>query len=600
MPAEIQVVEPKSPSRRSHSHKNKHKHKNKHNAHRMNNKEQEKQQAKEAAQNDSVINENMNNGMVNVSVESGATANGNIMQEAVMTPEAATVCVSCDKDELLEAPIPNTPTPSCEDLEEEMGGASKVTVTRVDEKKLVEDVIVGLKGEDKMKKEIMKEGEERTEVSSGLLDCGETHEVSLKSEVNSVAGDALDDADRLEGEKAVEEMAWSNTVNRIYHIPIVESAISKASEAYLVGKDSNDYVRYSCEKLENTASSLYSKAAVPMLKHVVENPHFKYADQLGYDKMNGIEEKYPVLKQPAEELYKTGREYFIGLIATIPQMKSYPYEICSNLMKRTPSRKEVELSLQEKLLDVLKASENIVDSVFPGGEPLAERKNNEAPISRVKNMSAHIKRGAMAKASEKWEHTLVSLANLKAALDKFAANMKEENIYELKGRVLDRQVLSEKYAALTNALAEYIQHIRNNETVLAYSSDVLQWGRSSVASVSEETAELRGQLKNKLNEGIASMSALSTRVKDIVSNIPEEDNDGDCENDEFYVRQAKRVLRLTVNQINLLKSYSKKLGEQLEAQGFRSSGDGFLAQENIYYSTPNHDGNLEQLVDTQS
>lgn len=89
---------------------------------------------------------------------------------------------------------------------------------------------------------------------------------------------------------------------RVGTLPVVASAFGSLSTFYQRSKDSSSIVRFTLEKAE-TGVSAVAKTAAPVVTKL-ERPIGKL-DEYACSKLDVIEEKYPIIKAPPNEVIGT-------------------------------------------------------------------------------------------------------------------------------------------------------------------------------------------------------------------------------------------------------------------------------------------------------
>lgn len=88
-------------------------------------------------------------------------------------------------------------------------------------------------------------------------------------------------------------------VQRVGTIPVVASAFGSLTTFYQRSKESSALMKFTLEKAE-TGVCVVAKTAAPVVTKL-EKPIGKL-DEYACSKLDAIEEKYPIIKAPAEEV----------------------------------------------------------------------------------------------------------------------------------------------------------------------------------------------------------------------------------------------------------------------------------------------------------
>lgn len=101
-------------------------------------------------------------------------------------------------------------------------------------------------------------------------------------------------------------------VDRLMHIPVVESGWNYAGQVYVKLKQSNNLINWTCTHAE-TSLHLAVSTAMPAL-HLFEGPILTI-DKVLYSGLEKVEQKVPVINLPPEEIYISTKNFVNDIIS---------------------------------------------------------------------------------------------------------------------------------------------------------------------------------------------------------------------------------------------------------------------------------------------
>lgn len=102
-----------------------------------------------------------------------------------------------------------------------------------------------------------------------------------------------------------EQLANEQFINRLGNLPVVSSAWSQACDIYSKTKDSNAILRATCNLAEGSVQTVVSTAMPYVEKY---QPQIDKVNSYACTKLALLEEQYPVITKPTDEVLKEGKE----------------------------------------------------------------------------------------------------------------------------------------------------------------------------------------------------------------------------------------------------------------------------------------------------
>ncbi|OXB61626.1 hypothetical protein ASZ78_006314 [Callipepla squamata] len=204
-----------------------------------------------------------------------------------------------------------------------------------------------------------------------------------------------------------------NVVTRVASLPLVSSACSIVSGAYASTKESHPYVRSVCDAAEKGVRTLTAAAvsgAQPILSKL--EPQISTANEYACRGLDKLEEKLPILQQPAEKVVEESREL---VSCTVTGVREAMCGAVRDGVERT--RRVLGCSVSTvvgtrlgQLLasgtdTVLEKSEELVEHYLPAtdeepadgteGTPRERRRRRQSRMVRVGSLSATLRHRAL-------------------------------------------------------------------------------------------------------------------------------------------------------------------------------------------------------------
>lgn len=156
-------------------------------------------------------------------------------------------------------------------------------------------------------------------------------------------------------------------INRVYHYPIVYDTCSQVVSTYSNIKTTNRIVEGALNMAEgcvNTAAAI----STPIVANTFEN-QLNGIDRYGCGKLNDLEQSYPVVLKPTQEVFKTAQEAVVN----------------SSIVLRANGYKDmIENNAQQRGDQVLTAVENLVENYLPEDDATKSEKDKDDDYEREK------------------------------------------------------------------------------------------------------------------------------------------------------------------------------------------------------------------------
>lgn len=187
-----------------------------------------------------------------------------------------------------------------------------------------------------------------------------------------------------------ERMAQETFIGRVGNLPIVNSAWSQACGVYQKTKERNSFLNATC-KMAESGVGLIATTTKPIVDRY--QPQIQQVDAYARDKLVLVEEKYPVITKPTEEVLKEGREKCETLLKPVTDRYHHVKDTYNGMVNK--SKETVEGTVQmvkglgqksldtqygkfvmEKVDEALALSEAYVEKYLPETEEDREIKDN--------------------------------------------------------------------------------------------------------------------------------------------------------------------------------------------------------------------------------
>ncbi|XP_048732411.2 perilipin-2-like isoform X2 [Ostrea edulis] len=228
--------------------------------------------------------------------------------------------------------------------------------------------------------------------------------------------------------RSIMEQEQEQFVSRLSSLPVVSTAVTQACSLYQRTKESNQLFRTSLNLAESSIKTL-SETSKPYLEKY--QPQLDSVNKIACDQLEKLEERYPVITKPTDELVNDGKEAChvvlkpaIDRVNAVRQYSNDKYnqgkeqvdrvvQIGQNTVRTvkdismTVVSKSMETTygqyVADKMNDALTISEDYINKYLPEGEE--EEKENEAekeevemdeypqdPVSRAKTLTTKVRR----------------------------------------------------------------------------------------------------------------------------------------------------------------------------------------------------------------
>jgi len=160
-------------------------------------------------------------------------------------------------------------------------------------------------------------------------------------------------------------------ISRVSNYPLVKDTWSKVSEVYQRGKDGSRIIRF-CGGVAETSASLAYMASQPVLDKLPVGAVNDYA----LNKLESLEEKYPVIVKPTEEMVDAVKSYST---TKLEEAKNYSTD------------KFNQLADIARLNAVIGVADIVVDSLLPP-VPTQEEINAADTPAKAEDVVAYLPR----------------------------------------------------------------------------------------------------------------------------------------------------------------------------------------------------------------
>ena len=301
---------------------------------------------------------------------------------------------------------------------------------------------------------------------------------------------------------APEQTVQQTLGEKLYSYPVVSATYEKTAELYNSAKEASPYVKVALEKAEETAA-LVSQKAAPLVEPVMEKAQEKidlqYYSDAGVNKLNELENSYPVMKETPEAIINSSKAY---VDETVEGGKAYVNQTIEGGKTKFVETQEalkakvseayatvgtVGQSAQQKLNEqneALKASLEKIQGMIKAN--LLDTQAKAAEGANILKENVNIAKAAEA-TKQLAENIKASVASAKdSAAPEFEAKLQlvSDKLNEFYGRVNAEE--SEKDEA-------YVRHAR---TLMALGKESIQLLESAKVSLTQYTSEVMSKLTN--------------------------------------------------------------------------------------------------------
>lgn len=187
-----------------------------------------------------------------------------------------------------------------------------------------------------------------------------------------------------------ERIAQETFIGRVGNLPVVNSAWTQACGVYQKTKERNSFLNATCRVAESGVG-LIATTTKPIVDRY--QPQIKQVDAFACDKLTWVEETYPVITKPTDEVIKEGREKCETLLKPVTDRYNHYKDAYNGMVNRNKERVEGTVQMVkdlgqksidspygkfvlEKVDEALALSESYVEKYLPESEELEDYEEN--------------------------------------------------------------------------------------------------------------------------------------------------------------------------------------------------------------------------------
>ncbi|KAH3801102.1 hypothetical protein DPMN_154747 [Dreissena polymorpha] len=262
-------------------------------------------------------------------------------------------------------------------------------------------------------------------------------------------------------------------ITRLASLPVVSSGIAQVYSAYQKTKDYNGLLRSTCNMAETGLQTMVSSTMPYVEKY---KPQLDMVNSFACQKLSMMEEQYPIITRPTDELIKEGMDKCASLVKPVTDRVSSVVGKGQETIEATKGRvgavkeygvmtltRTLDTPLakyaMEKVNEALTVSEDYVEKYLPAGDDEAQDKgavvDEVSALTRVSSLSSKLRQ-------RMYKRAMRDLSGLqmrsKEQLEKL--NFTVDLIQYAKSSATEvKDTLEEKYEVAQRKMADYWEQI---------------------------------------------------------------------------------------------------------------------------------------------